>query len=103
MKKEELLSALNIESVTDLFDEVYEKAVVEYGERGVFFLTEDFLSDIQEKYHPFHRYYDFIKEMRARVSSKPVLCIFSLALYKMLELNRDRGNELIRMFPRQSL
>ena len=103
MKKEELLSALNIESVTDLFDEVYGKAVAEYAERGVFFLTEDFLSDIQEKYHPFYKYYDFVKEMRARVAAKPVLCIFSLTLYKMLELNRDRGNELIRMFPRKPL
>ena len=97
MRKNDLLKALNIDESTDLFDSVYDSALSEFKESGVFYLNRGFVEDIQKKYHPFTEYYDFILEMVDRVSKKPVLSLFSLILHRMIEKNKAVNGKNISM------
>lgn len=97
MRKNDLLKALNIDESTDLFNSVYDSALSEFKESGVFYLNRGFVEDIQKKYHPFTEYYDFILEMVDRVSKKPELCLFSLILHRMIEKNKAMDGENISM------
>ena len=101
LSKEKLLEKYNIESVCEQFDAVYDEAKKEFSEKGVFYLTREFVEKLQNEYGFFKSYYDFVLEMIDRVNSDEDLRFFSLVIYRMLEYNRGKSN--IKMFPRKPL
>lgn len=103
ISKEALLKKLNIESTNEIFEKIYEHTLQEFSERGAFFMNMEFLEEIQEKYTPFHIYYDYVKERLARLVGNDELCFFSLLLHRMLEYNREMKGANISMFPRKPL
>ncbi len=101
--KRSLLKKFNIKKTNELFDEIYGKTEEEFRAFGNFFLKKGFVESVQEKFDPFRDYYDLIISERDGLSSNSELSLFSLLLYRMLELNRERGGENIKMFEREAL
>lgn len=103
--REELLKIFKVTEVNEIqehmLDKVYSKAVEEFEKDGVFFLNEEFLLNIQERFHPFSEYFDYVKERLRSLMKRKEFCLFSLLLYRMIEYQRDNGAKIFTMFQRE--
>ena len=82
--RESFLNILGINEIPDLYGKNFDAVMKEYDERGVWFLTDEFLDKIQSDFAMFDEKYDFVKDSIVKVRENELLARHSLLLYHML-------------------
>jgi len=88
--RQAFLNALEIQEMPALYGKHFDAVMQEYDSRGVWFLTDAFLEQIQSDFSMFTEKYDFVKASMAKVRSNELLARHSLLLYHMLA-DRAKG------------
>lgn len=91
--REAFLKALGVAEMPELYGKDFDAVMREYDECGVWFLTDEFLDEIQADFAIFGEKYEFVKSSMARVRENDLLARHSLLLYHMLD-GRERGEIL---------
>ena len=82
--REEFISALGVSKMPELFGARFDESMALYDRDGVFFLEDEFIAKLQEKYNIFKEKYDFVIASAKRVRENEFLARYSLLLYHML-------------------
>ena len=88
--RQAFLNRLGIQEIPALYGKHFDAVMQEYDSRGVWFLTDAFLEQIQSDFSMFTEKYDFVKASMAKVRSNELLARHSLLLYHMLA-DRAKG------------
>ena len=96
--REAFLKALGIAEMPELYGKEFDAVMNEYDERGVWFLTDEFLDEIQAEFSMFDEKYEFVKDSMAKVRANDLLARHSLLLYHMLD-GRARGEIVASAVP----
>ena len=82
--RESFLKTLGINEIPELYGKNFDSVMKEYDERGVWFLTDEFLDEIQADFAMFDEKYQFVKDSIVKVRENELLARHSLLLYHML-------------------
>ena len=82
--RESFLKTLGINEMPELYGKNFDAVMQEYNERGVWFLTDEFLTQIQTDFAMFDEKYEFVKKSLEKVRANELLSRHSLLLYHML-------------------
>ncbi|MBO5938253.1 MAG: hypothetical protein J6Q82_01985 [Clostridia bacterium] len=83
--RESFLKELRIAEMPELYGKDFDAVMKEYDEQGVWFLTDEFLDQIQTDFAMFTDKYEFVKTSIAKVRENELLARHSLLLYHMLK------------------
>ena len=87
----DFLKSLGVDSMPQPYGRNFEEVMREYTARGVWFLQDDFLISLQEKYGLFPQKYEFVQASLRAVRENELLARHSLLLYHMLS-DRKEGS-----------
>ncbi len=90
--RERFLKCLGISEMPELYGKNFFAVMEEYDTKGVWFLKEEFLDNLQESLAVFSHKYEFVKKSMEQVRKNELLARHSLLLYHMLA---DREPETI--------
>ena len=97
--REEFVRALGVQEMPALFGARFDEVMAEYDREGVWYLTDSFITALQEKEHIFRVKFDYVMEALRRVRENDFLARYSLLLYQMQKDNDHNGEIYLKKFP----
>ncbi len=97
--REEFIEALGVAEMPALFGARYAETMAEYETKGVPYLADAFVEELQSTYGIFRQKYAYVKLALERVRNNDFLARYSLLLHHMLVDNNHAGEIYLKEFP----